>query len=102
MATSINKRTAFNKYLAGCEYYGIEAEYTYEEQTAKQFVGHTNALWRRMKAQQANTVVNSVAKNTEQARNYVTRKAGESRKSVIERAKALKAKVPFTVSIKWN
>jgi len=100
--TTPTKRQAFNKYISGCEYYGMAPEYEYAQQTAKQFIGHTNALWRRMKAQQAGNVANSVAKNTESTRNYIEQKAGEAKRSVIERARALNKLNPVTISIRWR
>jgi len=100
--SNITKRQAFNKYISGCTYYGLAPEFEYKEQTAKQFVSHTNALWRKDKAQGVKDTANSVAKNTEQARNFVAQKAGEAKASVLKRAKALNKLNPVTISIKWR
>ena len=100
--STVTKRQAFNKYISGCTYYGMEPAYQYEEQTAKQFVAHTNALWRRDKAQGVKDTATSIAKNTEHARNVVKQAAGETRKAVMDRAKALKSKVPFTITVLWK
>ena len=99
---NITKRQAFNKYISGCTYYGLAPEYDYEERTAKQFIALTNTLWRKDKAQGIADTAHSVAKNTESARNYVTQKAGEAKRSVLNRAKALNKLNPVTISINWR
>ncbi len=100
--SKITKKQAYAKYLSGCEYFGLEPEFQYEERTCKEMVSEVNQLNRRWNKQRRGEVVDSVKANTEQALNFVQQKAGESRKSVLDRAKALKAKVPFTVSIRWT
>lgn len=96
------KQSAYNRYLAGCTFLGIAPAFEYKERTQKQIEVETEALRSRAKSAKRKATVDSATQNAKNVANFVQQKAGESRKSVMERAKALKAKVPFTISVRWN
>jgi len=100
--TKHTKQDAYTKYLSGCTFLGMAPEFEYKERTQKQIDVATEELRSRARSAKRKEVVDSASQNAKQLANFVQQKAGESRKSVMDRAKALKAKVPFTVSIRWG
>lgn len=104
MATRLNKPKAFNTYLAGCTYLGIEPEFEYEELTAKQFADATEALRARVRKQRIEKAVSNTAYAVGYAQGTIERNVGEPlasfRDRVSELAKATGKAIP--VSIKFG
>ena len=106
MSTRLNKKAEYNRYLAGCEYLGLEPEFEYDELTAKGIVRETEKLRARFRSERISKTADSVAKNTEAAREMLQRAGGETMDAFRSRAssiaQSLGKAIPVRIRVERN
>ena len=100
MATRTNKKSVYNRYIAGCTHFGLEPEYEYTDLTATQWQAEVDKLIARYKKAKRAETIDSVKRNTQNAVDYVEQGIGEPLSIFRDRAAALAQKLGRAVPIK--
>ena len=100
MATRLNKKALYNRYIAGCTHFGLEPEFAYDDLTAKDWEQQVNKLISRHRKTQRSETIDSVKRNTQNAIDYVEQGVGEPLAHFRDRASALAKKLGKAVPIK--
>ena len=102
MATRTNKQALYERYIKGCEYFGLAPEYEYKELTAKQWQVEVDALTARYSKAKRGEAIDTVKENTKQAVQYLEQNVGEPldhfRKRASEMAKRAGRAIPVRIS----
>jgi len=100
MATRLNKKALYTRYIAGCTHFGLEPEFEYDALTAQQWAVEVDKLVKRHRATQRSETIDSVKRNTQNAVDYIEQGVGEPLAHFRDRAGAMAKKLGRAIPIK--